>query len=222
MSTPLGRRRINIWRMEISFYLLNRSDDVDVYIVDQNGNIVSTLATARYMRGGAHPVRTQFVWNGRLDSGSVAPDGAYYVRVFLIHQARTILISNSAGSPEPIKVIREAPHPVVTEVIPSLIAQGGTPVTIHYRGTENDRAFIQIYRTGAPGGPRLVKSFAVRADSREAIWNGEIHRRPAPAGSYLVGLEAIDAACNSGTFPARRPPVPPLAAQALLTVGPSR
>jgi hypothetical protein len=218
VSTPAGKRRLNFRQMKISFYLQNRSDDVDVYIVDQSGNIVRTLATGKFMRGGANPVRTQFVWDGRLDNGSIAPDGTYYVRVSLIHQARSIVISNSAG-PEPIKVLTVGPHPVVTEVTPSLIARGGTSVTVHYRGTENDRAFVKIYRTDVQAGPRLVKSFAVKGDSEEATWNGEILRRPAPAGRYLVGLQAIDPACNAGWYPAGLPPPQVAPSQAVLTVG---
>src|SRR5437868_2129723 len=70
-------------RMRISFYLLHRSDDVDVYIVDQAGTIVRTLAAGVHMRGGAHPVRRLFVWNGREDNGRIAPHGLYYVRVAL-------------------------------------------------------------------------------------------------------------------------------------------
>lgn len=209
VSTPAGRRRVSFRRMKISFYLRHRSDDVDVYVVDQNDDIVSTLALGRYMRGGAHPVRTQFTWDGRLDDKSIAPDGTYYVRVSLIHQGRTLVISNSAGVEEPIKVLTVAPRPVITAVTPSVVPRAGTPVAIHFRGTENDKAFVKIYRADARGGSRLVKSFAVRGNSQEAIWNGEIHHRPAPDGRYLVGLQAIDAACNLATFPA----------QALLTVG---
>ena len=220
VSTPVGKRLVGFWQMTISFYLQNRSDNVDVFIVDQNGNIVRTLATGRYMRGGARPKRTEFIWDGKLDRGSIAPDGTYYVRVSLIHQGRTIPeISDSAGRPEPIKVLTVAPRPVVTKVTPSVIARGGTSVIIHYRGTENDRAFIQIYRTDSPGGPRLVKSFAVKGGRQEAIWDGEIRRRPAPAGTYLVVLQAIDAACNVGWSLARLPPVPPFAPPAILTVG---
>jgi hypothetical protein len=218
VSTPVGKRRVNFWQMGISFYLQNRSDDVDVYIVDQTGDVVRTLVTGEYMRGGTHPVRTQFIWDGRLDNGSIAPDGTYYVRVWLIHQGRSIVISNQAG-PEPIKVLTVAPHPVVTQVTPPLIASGGTSVTVHYRGTENDRAFVKIYRIDVRGGPRLVKSFAVKGDSREAIWNGAILRRPAPAGRYLVRLQAIDAACNVGWYPAGLAPPQAAPAQALLTVG---
>jgi hypothetical protein len=219
VNTPVGKRRINFWRMKISFYLLNRSDDVDVYIVDRNGNIVRTLATGKFMRGGAHPVRTQFTWDGKLDDKSIAPDGTYYVRVSLIHQGRTIVISDLAGHPEPIKVITVAPHPVVTQVTPSLVARGGISVAVHYRGTENDRAFVEIYRAEVRGSPRLVKRFAVRGDNQEAIWNGEIRRHPAPAGRYLVALQAIDEACNLGTYPARLPPVTGATPNAVLTIG---
>jgi hypothetical protein len=216
-STRLGKRRVNFWQMKISFYLQNRSDDVDVYIVDQNGNIVSTLAADRYMRGGQHPVRTYFTWDGRRDDGSLAPDGTYYVRVFLIHQARSIVISNSAG-PEPVKVMTVAPRPVITGITPLLVARGGTSVTVHYRGTEDDKAFVKVYGASAGAALPLVKSFSVGGDSGQAIWDTKIGHRPAPAGRYLVRLQAIDAACNVGWFPARLPAGAP-ASRDLLTVG---
>ena len=73
-----------------SFYLLHRSDVVDVYVVDQSADIVRTLATGVQMRGGAHPVRINFPWDGREDSGKVAPDGTYYYRIALRGQNRTI------------------------------------------------------------------------------------------------------------------------------------
>ena len=49
------------------------------------------------MRGGAHPVRRLFVWNGREDNGRLAPDGTYYVRVALMHQGRTVDDLGRAG-----------------------------------------------------------------------------------------------------------------------------
>src|SRR5262249_10284294 len=42
----------------------------------------------------AHPKLNSFVWNGRTNTGSLAPDGAYQVRVHLPHQHRTILLPN--------------------------------------------------------------------------------------------------------------------------------
>ena len=41
------------------------------------------------MRAGAHPRRHTFRWDGRLADGAVAPDGVYYIRVFLVHQDRS-------------------------------------------------------------------------------------------------------------------------------------
>ena len=99
-------------RMRMSFYLQHRSDDVDVYVVDQSGTIVRTLASGVHMQGGAHPVRNLFVWNGREDSGRLAPNGIYYVRVALIHQGRTVTISGPAG-PYPVTVKKTPPEPVV-------------------------------------------------------------------------------------------------------------
>ena len=187
--------------MKVSFYLQHRSDTVDVYIVDSSGTIVRTLATGVHMRGGAHPKRGYFRWNGREDNGSIAPDGTYYVRVALLHQGRTIEISNPAG-PEPIKVLTVPPHPVVTSVSPSLIPLGHTPVTIRYKGTEGRSGFIMLYRTDLPGGGlHLVKKFKTKWGSTEATWNGLIKGKPAPAGTYLVGLSVTDAACDTGSFP---------------------
>ena len=124
-SGPKGTvKPISHRSMFVSFYLLNRSDDVDVYIVNSDGTIVRTLASGVHMQGGRHPVRRTFTWNGRLANGTVAPDGIYYIRVSLIHQGRTVLISNSSG-PEPVTVETVPPRPRVTDVTPSLIPQPG-------------------------------------------------------------------------------------------------
>jgi FlgD Ig-like domain len=193
--------------MRVSFYLLHRSDDVDVYIVDQNGTIVRTLASGRHMRRGVRKPDGLFGWNGREDNGSVAPDGTYYIRVSLIHQGRSVEISNAAG-PEPVAVRNGKPHPVVTDVTPSVIAQDGTAVTIHYTGSERRSGIVRLYRTDLPGPPRLVKSFKTRWRGTQAIWDGKIRGRPAPEGTYLVGFDVTDKSCATGKFPARLPPVP--------------
>ena len=195
-------------RMRISFYLLHRSDNVDVYIVDQSGNIVRTVASGVYMRGGSNPVRHYFSWNGRQDDGQLAPDGTYYVRVALIHQGRTVTISGPSG-PLPVKVKSEPPTPVVKSVVPHLIPnRASTSVTINYAGNDHRGGTIRLYRTDVPGKPRLVKSFLTPWKGQQAVWNGRIHQRPAPAGTYLVGLDVTDAACNTGHFPATLPPAP--------------
>lgn len=199
-------------RMKISFYLLNRADDVDVYVVDSGGTIVRTLATGRHM---AIKRRSLFTWNGREDNGSVAPDGTYYLRVALVHQGRTVDITDTTGHLETITVKTAPPRPVVTSVSPSLIPLDHTPVAIRYKGTEGNGVVVVLYRTDLPGDP-IVKTF--QAGPSEAFWNGLIRERPAPPGTYLVGLRVTDAACNTGRFPARVPPSPETTSHAGVTV----
>jgi hypothetical protein len=191
----------------ISFYLLHRADTVDVYIVSAGtGSIVRAVATGRHMRKGVRNPDGVFHWNGREDNGQVAPDGNYYFRVALIHQGRTIDLG-AAG--QTVKVKTTPPHPVIASVTPSLISSGsGTRVTIRYAGNEGRGGTIRIYRTDGPGGPRLVKSFLTPWNGHTAIWDGTINGRPAPAGTYLVGLDVTDAACDTGHFPVRIPPPP--------------
>ncbi len=193
--------------MHVSFYLLNRSDDVDVDIVDPGGAVVASLASGVHMQGGRHPVRRRFVWNGRTSSGRVASDGTYYIRVSLIHQGRSVLISNNAG-PLPVTVETVAPHPRVTGVAPGLIPQAGVSgATVRYTGNAGRPGRMLIYRTDQPGAPTLVKSFPARGGGR-ATWDGTVAGgTPAPQGTYLVGLRVTDRACNTGSFPAVLPPV---------------
>jgi hypothetical protein len=185
---------VNHRRMRISFWLEHRADDVDVYIVDSDGVIVRTLASGVHM---AIKERVPFTWNGREDDGSFAPDGTYYIRVALIHQGRTVTISNQSG-PEPVKIKTTFPHPRILAVIPPVVPVGaGTKVTIRYTGNDQRLATVLIYRVDAGGSPQLVKGFLSKGQS--AVWNGLIRERPAPPGAYRIALEVSDAACNTRT-----------------------
>jgi hypothetical protein len=196
--------RVDHSRMRISFYLLHRADDISVYMVDTSGTIVRTLASGRHV-----PIsrRVYFSWNGREDNGSVAPDGTYYVRVALRHQGRTVDIADANG-PIPVKIKTIPPRPVVTDVSPSLIPLGAEKVKIDYKGNDKRSGFVILYRTDLPGKPVAVKSFKTKWNASQATWDGLIKRQPAPAGTYLVGLNVTDAACNTGKFPAVMPPAP--------------
>jgi hypothetical protein len=199
----------------ISFYLQNRSDVVDVYVVDASDNIVRTVATGRHMRKYVRNPDGVFHWDGRLDNGQVAPEGTYHFRVALIHQNRTIDLTDV-----PVKVKTAPPQPVVVSVSPSVIPapDGSRHVTINYAGNENRGGTILIYRTGVPGGPRLVKTFLTPWAGHTAVWDGQLQGRPAPPGSYLVGIEVSDAACDTGRWPPRLPPTPAEMARAGVTV----
>jgi hypothetical protein len=91
----------------VSFYLLHRADSVDVDVIGRDGAVVARLATGRPM-----PIRDripagEFTWNGRTLGGQPAPDGAYEVRVHLIHQDRTIVLGpTEGGAPYTITVRR--------------------------------------------------------------------------------------------------------------------
>jgi hypothetical protein len=124
--------------------------------------------------------------------------------VALIHQNRTIDLTEPQ---EEVKVKTVPPQPVITAVSPQLIPQEGTSVKISYTGNEGRSATVLLYRTDLPGGPQLAKTFVTAWGANHTIWDGKIHERPAPAGTYLVGLQVTDAACNTARFPARIPPV---------------
>ena len=199
----------------ISFYLLHRADTVVVSVVSADtGSIVRTVADGRHMRKGVRNPDGVFRWDGRDDNGQVAPDGTYYFRVALIHQGRTINLSDV-----PVKVKTLPPHPMVTSVTPSSIpGPDGDRVTIHFVGNGGRGGTIRIYRTDLPGGPRLVKSFLTPWNGHTAIWDGKINGRRAPAGTYLIGLDVTDAVCDTGHFPAHIPPASGVAPRATVTV----
>ena len=199
----------------ISFYLQHRSDDVIVSVVNAADDaVVRTVADGRHMRKDVRIPDGVFRWNGRLADGTVAPDGSYYFRVTLIHQNRTIDLTNV-----PVRVKTTAPHPVITSVQPTEIAPGAQ-VTIHYAGNENRGGTILLYRLDtAHGRAQPVKKFLTPWKGHTAVWDGTVaQQQPAPAGTYLLALQVSDAACNTGRYPARISPSAASAANDVVTV----
>jgi hypothetical protein len=213
--------------MKISFYLLNRNDDVDVFIIKPDGVVVDTIGTDVQMVAKPRPKRHQFIWNGRLSDGKLAPDGTYDVKVSLLDQGRSYVIADaSTGTVLPVTVQTKPPAIRVTSVSgpggerPAVIpAPGGADATIHYAGTGKLRPQIQIYRSSASGRLRLVKSYFATTRSGSSLWNGTLrHQRPAPPGTYVVGLQFTDASCTVVRSPASLHPAPGLIANARVTV----
>ncbi len=209
-------------RMTISFLLLNQADDVNVAMVTPGGTVIDTIARHRHM-GVNH--RTQFVWNGRRADGAVAPAGQYEVQVTLIHQHRTVRIANSnTGAAEPVTV-EDAPAPIrvtgvrADGVEPAVIPQvSGRPVAIHFTRIGSHLPTVRVYRTDLPGAPRLVDTFHA-SSLHTAFWGGRMtDGRPAPQGTYLMSLTALDRACTRSTFPTRIPPPPGSTPHAGVTV----
>jgi hypothetical protein len=196
-------------RMTISFLLLNQADDVDVAIVTPGGSVVDTIAHDRSMSINH---RTQFVWDGRRADGALAPSGEYEVQVTLIHQHRTVRIADSnTGAAEPVTV-EDVPAPIrVTGVRadgiePAVIPQvSGRPAAIHFTRIGSHLPTIRIYRTDLAGRPRLVDTFHA-SSLHTAFWGGRVaDGRPAPQGTYLTSVTALDRACARSTFPTTIP-----------------
>jgi flagellar hook capping protein FlgD len=204
---------VDFRQMHISFYLQNRSDNVDVYIA-RSGVDVRQIGRNVSMR--AHPPqRHDFSWDGRLADGRVAPAGAYYIKVVLRHQARSLVISN--GTQElPVTVETTRPHVRVTSVTPAAFAPGpGTRVAIRYSGTGSLRPRILIYRVRPGRAPRQVKSYNATSRAGISTWDGTLaDGRPAPPGTYVAGVLFTDRACTT----ARSPISPTAAPQAVITI----
>jgi|GEM_PF-2601388 len=212
---PLDGRPRSYRTTSVTFFLLHRSDQVDVYVVNQSGSRVATLARHRPMRV---PVPATFTWDGRLADGRVAPDGTYYIAVHLIHQQRTVTIANFNG-PIPITVSTGRPRPTISSLRPRTLSRAHLrPVHISFTGADQLGARLLIYRLGDPGGPRLVASRALAAGARVATWSGLLGGRPASPGSYLIGLQVTNAACASGSFPSTLTPLPAGAARSEVRV----
>lgn len=190
-------RRVSFKRTKLNFFLQSRSDNVGVYVVDSDGDIVDAIGS-RYMLVNR---RYTFTWNGHETDGQVAPDGTYYFRIALQAENRTFELTD-----QPVRVITTLPRPDVERVSPDVVGPPGHPVTIRYRPGRFHNADIVIYRTDVRGKPVKVKAIGINGRRGTAVWDGLIRGRPAPAGTYLVGLDVTDQACNPGRFPVVLPP----------------
>ena len=198
-------------RTSVNFYLLHRSDSVTVSILDSSGNVVRTIASGVEMHKPtpAHAkVRRTFYWYGHENNGQLAPNGTYHFRVALANQGRFVDLTQF-----PIVVDTVPPHLVVTGVSPSqLPAPGGVPATIHFTGSNGRGGYLIIYRTGLTGAPQVLDARKIpfsKPDPQHGYtktWNGLVHERPAPPGTYVMALKVTDRACVTGTFPAYLPP----------------
>lgn len=94
---PSSGRAVSGRSTTVSFYVVHHADDVNVYVVDQSGATVRTIATDVSMHKSKSPtpdafraVTKYFSWNGRDTSGRLVAPGTYFFRVYLVHQQRTI------------------------------------------------------------------------------------------------------------------------------------
>lgn len=180
--------------MTISFDLPDHSDDVGVFIVDPEGNTVRTVGWQQMHEGRT----ANFIWNGREDDRSVAPNGTYYVRVALKSEGRSFTL------PNPVHVATGAPSTRVLRVTPGTLGSGS--VSVRFRPRNYRTAELVVYRSTIGGHLRAVAQVPVSGHRGVGRWNGQIDGHRAPDGTYLIGVRVADLACNAGRFPATNPP----------------
>lgn len=166
-------------------FRLREGDRLDVDVIDRDGNVVRRLARHESDRRGA----VAFAWNGRDDTGAIAPEGAYKARVKLERQHRTIVL------PNPIRVDTTPPRVAMTRLAPRVFSPDGDRradrVVVGYRVDEPARVSLYVDRARAV----LKKG---RKTEGTIDWFGTKMGEPLAQGPYRLQLGAIDVAGNEG------------------------
>lgn len=185
-------------RVRISFSLRD-TGRVTATLVNSAGDDVRTLVNDRRLHRGRH----HYTWDGRTDSGAIAPNGRYRLRVTLRDQARSVT------SGRILVLDTKPPHPRVLAVTPSVIVPGGPGsrgrARVRYRGNSNPHPLVRIYRTDLPK-PKEVTFFQAPRFRKTVTWDGTIDGRPAPDGIYAITITTYDRAGNAGSAPPVLPP----------------
>jgi hypothetical protein len=163
-----------------------RADLVTVTIEDSHRHAVDTLAYRRRAPRG----RRFFVWNGRTDAGTVAPDGTYRMEVHFANQHRTILI------PNPILLESKLPAVLDAGVTPKAFSPDGDhqfdAVEIHYKLSEDAHVLVSV------DGQRIIRGRSHKSKDKVS-WGGKVNLKLLPPGTYVLDVGAVDLAGNRAT-----------------------
>lgn len=225
----LAGKPTNYRHSRISFFLPDHSDTVGVLIVNSAGERVRTLAwrhlnvgqrghftwNGRESNGRLAPDGTYYVQIALQGEGR-SFDLAESIRVIrtmprvTLSPVRVVATGSGVqGTTTSTTATGSAPSSSLAATIAAGFRAGATVLTpgkglleirFHSRPTRGGN--VLIYRTTAAGGKRLVDSYSIPDGVQHASWDGKIHGTPAPPGTYTIGIEATDRACNVGTFPA--------------------
>lgn len=196
-------------------FKIKRADEVTVTVANAGGDEVATLYGPRRLRA-YHPLSLQ--WDGRTSGGRQAPDGRYHVLIRLRNQNRTVQIPGrtfllNTRPPQPeIAAITEGGAVTQTAGPAILPTPDRKPLTIAFSpGTGRDPELF-VYRTDVTPA-RLVEQLAIAPGATTATWDGTVHGRRVPAGTYVVAIRDRDHQGNIGTNP---PTLPKFGAPATL------
>ena len=162
---------------------LRRRDTVTVTVLTGARKPVRTLVASTPVQRG----RNVFNWDGRTDSGRLAPDGTYLVQIHLASQHRTIVLPNrivlDTKTPDVL------PVPNRTEFSPDGDHQADS-VTIHFTLTEPAHVLVYL------GDKLLIRSRSHTVHGA-VTWFGRIGGRLHPPGTVTLSIGAVDLAGNA-------------------------
>ena len=196
-SEPVFSPNADGRRETVAFtFKLKNADDVDLQVVDADGEPVRRLAELRIP---AYTPR-RFVWDGRDDAGRPVEDGTYRLRITLRNEGRSVLgtqgVVKDTRPPRPRVLVIGPERAAAPELLP---AAGGRPATVRFEAPGR-RAKVTIWRTDGDVPDRVTSSGAtplpVGATSWD--WDGAVDGRRVRPGTYLAVVESRDAAGNVG------------------------
>jgi FlgD Ig-like domain len=210
-----GRRDSAALRVRV-----RKDDDVTIAVVDEAGTEVRRIASA-VPAEEERAVRVR--WDGRTGAGTIAPEGAYRLRVSLRRGGRAVTLNPGFG------LDVTAPRPTVLVGGPSgtkwITGPRAGPVPFRLRVvSERYPTRMSVRRTDL-GDPREVAAFTLPPGVREGEWDGRAGGAPAPPGTYQLVAAVRDQAGNVGrSAPAGPGPVrglPGISVRALLARPPA-
>jgi flagellar hook assembly protein FlgD len=173
-------------------FRLRHSDHATVTIVDSDHHPVATVVSGYHMVARhAHTFR----WDGRTDSGALAPDGVYYPWVHLEHASHsTFKFINRITLDTKVPGVLSA-----SAEKPVLFAGPGRSVAIRYALSEPAHAVVYL------GNQQVVVGRPTRTHSR-IKWGGTIPStgQAVPEGRYVLSIAARDDAGNETPRSARK------------------
>ncbi|MEA2153972.1 MAG: hypothetical protein QOE11_112 [Solirubrobacteraceae bacterium] len=186
-------------------FLLKRTDDVTVTVIDRAGDEVRQLRNNR--RLPLHQ-RMAIVWDGRDTARRTVPDGVYRIRVSLRRQGRSVTL------PRNIRKDTRPPNVIVTSIgplrdklpRPELFPNTkGEPARVSFLAPGH-RKEVLVYRTDVrPVRPVFDTPVRLADDATRWTWDGTADGRRVAPGTYLVVVRVRDQAGNVGSSA----PVPP-------------
>lgn len=160
---------------------LRHAGRVTVTIVDSDGHAVATIAPDVPMQA---KVSQTFPWNGRTDTGALAPDGVYYPWVALPRHTFKFINKITLDTVPP-KVLSAAG----LKRKPILLVGRGRTVAIRYDLSKKAHPVVYLDGRRVVVGRRIQPSGKIK-------WAGKLDGRPLRAGRYVLSIGALDPAGN--------------------------